>query len=963
MLASRKMENSRPLYNSRIFQSYIDYLRMAHPDLNSREFLDYAGITPEELADTAHWFTQEQADRFYQIIAEKSGDEDIARKAGRFSASSAGMASFQHYVIGLLNTETALLSMAKIFPLFTKGATVKAKRLAPGKIEIVSTPKPDVHEKPYQCENRMGSIEALQKLFTNAYGHIEHPSCFHKGDEACHYIVSWVDPRSLKIKLMRNYALIVSLMLLALFYIFLPTGSFLFLGIFFICLNIALEIAYTHTKIKELEKIVEHSHLAAEERIEMAHTSYNNSLLVQEIGQATAEILNVDDLMHKLADLMYQRLGFDRGLILLADEAETRLVFKAGYGYSEEEQTYLEKTTFDLNKPDSRGFFVRSFLDKKNLTISDANEMADSLSAKSRNLVETFGVRSLLCIPIIYKDKALGILAVDNVNSKTPLKKSDVNLLEGIASHIAIGINNARSFQRLKQSEDRYRQTLESIEEGYFEIDLNRQLLFANKAFEEFVGLASGELGTNGFEHFFRPGSIAELERLLKQILDSKDPVRFAQLDLATDKGDTLPVDISISLIVDQNGQPTGYRGFLRDARDRLKLEMEHKDLEYKLQRAQKMESIGTLAGGIAHNFNNWLGGILGNISLIKMAVQGHGKVLERISKIEHIVDNAAKMNRQLLSYARGGNYEIKPTDLNEMIQEVSETFAATKKDVVVKLLLDSDLGTVEADRSQIEQVLWNLYANATDAMPNGGVFIISTANVTSETIKGRFPNIPSGNYVRLSCADTGSGILTEHMDTIFEPFFTTKKSKGTGLGLASCYGIVKAHSGFIDFVSQVGVGSTFSIYLPSVDAIPVVNGTTSSSIQKGQGTILVVDDEEIILESSIALLSGLGYVAVGAASGEEVLDKYSNELNALDAVIIDMVMPGMSGGELYARLKRIRPDLKVLLCSGYSVNENIQAVLDQGCQGFLQKPFSLDQLSTAIRKLLADGHVAPVQK
>ena len=174
------MKNSSALYNSRIFQSYLDYLSISQPHLKFQDILDHAGMTRAEVADSAHWFTQEQADRFYQIIAEKTGDPDIARKAGRFGASSKGLALTQQYVTGLMNTETALLSMAKIISFFTKGATVEAKRLGPGKVEIISTPNPDAEEKPYQCENRLGSFEAVPKLFTNVYGHVEHPYCFHR---------------------------------------------------------------------------------------------------------------------------------------------------------------------------------------------------------------------------------------------------------------------------------------------------------------------------------------------------------------------------------------------------------------------------------------------------------------------------------------------------------------------------------------------------------------------------------------------------------------------------------------------------------------------------------------------------------------------------------------------------------------------------------------------------------------
>jgi len=947
------MDTPNQIYNSRIFQSYLDYLSLSQPDLKIQDILDYAGITREEVADSAHWFTQEQADRFYQIVVEKTGVSDIARKAGHLGASSKGLAVTQQYVTGLMNTKTALLSMSKIISFFTKGATVEAKRLAQAKVEIISTPNPDVEEKPYQCENRLGYFEAVPKLFTNVFGKVEHPYCFHRGDGACHYIISWTDPPSLRLKLWRNYSVIGSTLLAGVLFLFLPIKSMMFPLGFLLFINMVISIAYAQIKNRELEKIIEQSHSTAEERIEAANTNYNNSLLVQEIGQATAAILNVDDLMSKLATLMHQRLSFDRGLIMLADGTGTCLVYSAGYGYSEQERDYLQQTVFHLDRPDSKGFFVRSFLDRQHLIITNATEMAEALSEKSKKLLESFKVRSLMCIPIIYKDEPLGVLTVDNINSIRPLKKSDINLLEGIASHIAIGINNARSFQKVKESESRYRQTLESIDEGYFEIDLKQRLLFANKALGELVGQSLDYLPSFPFASFFSPDSIKQLHRLFEQVVDNRSPVRFAQLELLTSKGENRPVDLSVSLILDQDGCSVGFRGFLRDARDRLQLEVDRMDLEKKLKQAQKMESIGTLAGGIAHNFNNWLTGILGNASLIKMDVQKHDKVLERVNRIEHIIENAAKMNRQLLSYARGGNYEVKPIDLNEVIREVSYTFAEAKKDVIVKLALDEELHTIKADRGQIEQVLWNLYANATDAMPGGGSFTIGTANVSSEKIDARFQGVPPGDYVELSCVDTGTGISIEHMDSIFEPFFTTKNGKGTGLGLASCYGIVKAHNGYIDFASKEDEGSTFLIYLPAVEGAPEMKNEAASTVQRGTGTVLIVDDEEMVVESSAAILNKLGYVAFGATSGQEVLEKYSKTLDAIDVVIIDMIMPGMSGGELYSQLKELKPDIKVLVCSGYSMNQSIQSFLDQGCQGFLQKPFSIGALSAAMKNLL----------
>lgn len=950
------MTDGPALYNSRIFQIYFDFLRIAYPKVNIQDVLDHAGMSAAEVADSAHWFTQRQADRFYEIVAEKTVDKDIARKAGRFAASSAGLALINQYVIGLLNTETALLSMTKIYPLLTRGATVEARKIGAGKVEIISTPIPDVEEKPYQCENRLGTIEALPKLFTSLHGRIEHPACFHKGHGACRYIVSWDTPPSLKFRLLRNYTLLATLLLGPISYFFLPTGLFLLILVLLVCLNGALGLGYSHLKVKELEKIIETRSLSAEARIETANTNYNNSLLVQEIGQATAAILNIDELMHKLATLMDHRLDFDRGLIMLADEAGTQLVYAAGYGYSDAERACLRSTTFQLNNPDSKGFFVRSFLDRTHLVVTNANDMVDGLSPKSRDLLHQFDVRSLLCIPIIYKDTPLGILAVDNVTSKIPLKKTDINLLEGVAAHIAISINNARSFQKLQESENRYRQTLESIEEGYFETDSQGDILLANKAFGQIVDRPAEQLAGRSFYRCFAPASERQVRQLFQQISDSGDPVRFAQLELADDMGAARPVDLSASLIVDQIGRAGGFRGFLRDAADRLQMEEQRKELENQLLRAQKMESIGTLAGGIAHNFNNWLAGILGNITLIRMEVGHPDKVTERAVKIEHIVANAAKMNQQLLSYARGGNYAVKPTNLNAVIQETSDLFATTRKDVTVSLSLDPGLRTVKVDKNQIEQVFWNLYVNALDAMPEGGRLIITTANATPDQLAGRPFEVYPGDHVMVEFSDSGTGIASEHLDDIFEPFFTTKKGKGTGLGLASCYGIVKAHNGFIHVKSMVGAGSSFQIFLPAISEAPEAKQEKDVVIEKGQGTILIVDDEPVVLDTSAQLLVSLGYKVFSAASGDEALEHFSGKLDAIDLVIIDMIMPGMSGSEFFARIKALRPAMKTILCSGYSMNTTARAIMDQGCNGFLQKPFSLNKLSETIKKILESG-------
>lgn len=807
MGSTKAGKNESGLYNSRVVQNYLDYIGFAYPRLDGRKLLERAGIATHEVADTGHWFSQQEVDRFHAAVVERTGDVDISRKAGRFSASSRGMSLFKQYVAGLMNTGSVLLATARIYPLFSKGASIEVKRHGRGVMEIIARPAAGVDEKPYQCDNRLGTFEALPSLFTNQEIHIEHPSCFHKGDKSCRYMVSWKSPASLKLKLVRNYTLLFSVPAAVL--AFFNTPALLMLT----ALNVGVWIAHGRVKCRELEKIVENSRRSAEELIGMADERYNNSVLVQEVGRATAAILNVEALMQQLAVLMHNRLSFNRGLILLADEGVAQLRYSAGYGYSANEIAYLENAALRLTPQVAAGSLVRAFVEQKPVIAETAVELLGPACAPDPT-DPPIGVHSLLCVPIVYKEVSLGILAVDNVDGEDPLNKSDVNLLEGIAAHIAISINNARSFQKLQQSEAKYRQTLESIREGFFEIDLDKKILFANEALSRLLGRSPDDVVHSTFDRFFTLEKRVELEMLFARLQESNEPIRFSQFEIVNREGGKNPVDLSASVITDETGRTVGFRGILRDATERLQLEKKRKLMEKQLQQMQKLEAIGILAGGVAHNFNNWLAGILGNITLIRMRAAQEPKIVEKALKIESIIEKAAVMNRQLLSYARGGNYEVKPLALNSIIQGFLSTFGTIRKGIALSMDLEPDLPDAQADKSQIEQVFWNFYINAIEAMPDGGLLRVQTARVTHADLAGKPYPLSPDDYIMVAFSDTGMGIAPENLENIFNPYFTTKK-EGTGLGLASAYGIVKSHNGYIDVISEPGRGTTFKIFLP----------------------------------------------------------------------------------------------------------------------------------------------------
>ncbi|HOF05222.1 MAG TPA: PAS domain S-box protein [Syntrophales bacterium] len=380
----------------------------------------------------------------------------------------------------------------------------------------------------------------------------------------------------------------------------------------------------------------------------------------------------------------------------------------------------------------------------------------------------------------------------------------------------------------------------------------------------------------------------------------------------------------------------------------------EFMDMERKLIHAQKMEAIGTMAGGIAHDFNNVLMGIQGYVSLILMNMNPADPNYERLRKIEEQVQSGAGLSRQLLGFARGGIYELKPTNINEIIEKTVSIFSRTRKEIVMRRILTPDIWSVEVDRVQMEQVFMNLYVNSWQAMPKGGEISLRTENFLVEDRQGERGVMIPGRYVKIEIADSGSGMDDKTRERIFDPFFTTKDmGRGTGLGLAIVYGIIKAHKGVVDVVSAPGQGTTFTVYLPASGKEVVGETAPTETIAGGRETILLVDDEQMILEVSRELLDSLGYRVYAAAGGQEAIALYRERKDEIDLVILDMIMPGLSGGETFDRLHEINPDIKVLLASGYSVSGEAEQILARGCNGFLQKPFQIEKLSRKIREVL----------
>ncbi|MFA5181162.1 MAG: PAS domain S-box protein [Syntrophales bacterium] len=514
-----------------------------------------------------------------------------------------------------------------------------------------------------------------------------------------------------------------------------------------------------------------------------------------------------------------------------------------------------------------------------------------------------------------------------------------------------------QAVEALRSSEEKYRELVENANSIILRRDVTGKITFFNEYASRFLGFSRDEIiGRNVVGTIVPANDSAgkDLTQMIQNISIHPEQYKNNENENICRDGTRVWVAWTNKPILDDQGRCVEILCIGNDITKRKRAEAENRILTERLQHADKMEAIGTLAGGIAHDFNNLLMGIQGYASLSLMNLDPSHPNYERLKRIEEQVQSGADLTRQLLGFARGGRYEVKPADMNDVLEKSSVMFGRTKKEISIHRKLGKDLWIVEVDRGQMEQVFMNLYVNAWQAMPGGGVIYLETEKIILDDEQARSYTVKPGRYVKISMTDTGTGMDAKTRERIFDPFFTTKEmGRGTGLGLATVYGIIKGHGGIINVYSEPGHGTTFNIYLPASEKEMVKEKTVTGTIARGTETILLVDDEKMVLEVNTELLEAMGYRVYAAGNGQEAIAVYMEKKNDIDLVVLDMIMPGISGGETFDRLREINPGVKVLLSSGYSITGQAQEILDRGCNGFLQKPFHPEKFSSKVREML----------
>ncbi|RPI37865.1 MAG: hybrid sensor histidine kinase/response regulator [Nitrospiraceae bacterium] len=446
-------DENKPLYGSRGIAIYLKLLRYKYSRVDIGELLQYAGMEPYQVTDESHLFSQKQINLFYEKIVELTGNRNIAREAGRFASSPEALGSMKGSVIGLLGPTRYYELIGKFANKFSKASHYEARRLGPNKVEIVVTPYSGTVEQPYQCDNRMGYWEAVSLIFSLQPPRILHPKCLFRGDETCHYIVSWKQSKANILRRLRNITAVVLGVLCI-------TSLFLFSKIVFAVLlpvttSVVLLLSWfaRTLDVSALQKTIEHMRGVSDELFAQVEINYKNSQLVNEIGQALAKESDIDGLFSEVANILQKRLDFDRGMILLADSRKTRLAFQNCYGYPAEKLETLRNISMHLDDPESNDLFSSTFRNKQAVLLNDTVKEGRNIAPQSKEFLEELGTRSLLCCPIVYEEESLGVLVVENTSGKRQLLQRDINLLMGIASQIAARMHNMTIAEQLRQNQ------------------------------------------------------------------------------------------------------------------------------------------------------------------------------------------------------------------------------------------------------------------------------------------------------------------------------------------------------------------------------------------------------------------------------------------------------------------------------------------------------------------------------
>ena len=907
-------------------KAVIDFVEERDPSLIKALLMD---LDPELddipdlkgfLSDPNNWVSTAILIRLYDRVKKLFDKEDIVFDIGFESVSKRRLGYIQRIFLSAFrsyvrapNRHAHTLNRLKI--LNDQGSRTKKVHLVElrrdGAVVRLEWHKDIVLTRDFCLMNR-GVYTAHPVVWNEPPCHLEEHKCFFQGDDYCEYHIRWRHRPSFKKLLLRLVA--------------------------------PWRLAKATIEELEGDKELLREKYAEVHGLNIQLKSQLDRLVsLQEASTAILSTLDIDELMTLILSRLVDVSLLDRAAIFMVNEEQEILYLAHAVGASAKQLQEARSYTVPLQK--TSNIMAR-------VAQTGEPELVDDVSKSGINqenpLIKEFQPQAFIALPLKVRGKVIGVLVGDQQKTSGQDISSERDFLISFSNQIAIAIHNANLYRKLEDSERQYRELVENAHEGIWVVDENGVIIFANQRLSDILGYE--EMLDRNIDQLVTPDRKRDLLQLLVQ--NMRGLVAQEEIQMLRKDGELVYTIIS-SVPIMEGDRYKGSFAMVTDISDK-------KRMEAKLLHQQKMESIGTMAGGIAHDFNNILTGVLGYASLLKHRLQEQPETKRFVEIIETSSLRAADLVRQLLAFSRG----TQPEDLqvvysNRVIRETARLLeSSVGKDVMLELDLHPQIPPIAANTTQVQQAILNLCLNARDAMPNGGKISIATAEVDLDGDSASDYQdlaIKPGKYVRIRVADDGIGIPQENLDKIFDPFFTTKEvGKGSGLGLAMVYGIVQNARGYVNVQSGEGKGTVFDLLfrVASGEERELTLGQLKPGLE-GDETILLVDDEPMVRELGIEILRSYGYRIINAADGVEALEIYHSRRREIDLVILDLLMPKMSGKETFKRLRQIDSKVPILICSGYSAREGDSDPLSSNDIPLVHKPFQPERLVHAVRQVL----------